>query len=171
MLQKKSFGKENIAVRIFARDQLKDGILADFFQTAQLELPENILEPNITVLQKVSLPPDSLEYMRFANPYLSVEKGHADFTIKLCKVSIENKDLLSETRAGILSYKARKAIRARYAAQYRWVAREFFDSDAHPFPVVNAPEPPEDFSRRPEQASPATLGKVAALIQDFVYRS
>lgn len=164
------FGKNNVIVRIFARDHLKNGILADFFQAAQLKLPEHLIEPSTSVLQKVSLPPDSLEYLRFANPYFSVEKDHSAFVVRLYEVSIENLNLLSETRSGILSHSARKAIRARYASQYCWVSQTFFDTDAHLFPVMNAPAPPEDFLHRPEEASPDTLGRVAALIHAAVYR-
>lgn len=159
------FGAGAIRLRLFdSAVRASGGIMADFFSAIGLNDLPKFRDPNLSVLHKVSLPPDALEYLRFANPYLTREAGHHPFVVDLVRVTQAHADQLATTRAGILSLKARRALRRRYAGQNAWAARILLDSDRTPFPPQEAPAPPADFARRPEQADAGVLGRVAGLL-------
>lgn len=161
------FGQDAISLRIFSKDALKDGILHDLFKTIGVNSVPEMAPPGGSALQKVSLQPDALEYLRFVNHGLSVEKGHYDFVIRLVRVASESKALLQSTSAGILSYKARKTLRFRYAGANIWAMKTFLGTEISPFRVDDTPHPPEGFSDRPESADAEALGRVAAMIHNF----
>lgn len=161
------FGADAIRLRLF--DQAirgPGGIVRDFFTAIGCTALPEFEDPGISVLHKVSLPPDALEYLRFANPYLTRQEGHHPFVIELVRLGRMHKDQLGATRAGILSMKSRQALRRRFAAQNAWAARRFLDADRTPFTPNDAVPPPPDFDRRPEEADGAVLGRVAALLHD-----
>lgn len=165
------FGAEAIKLRLFEQAVQGDGgIVGDFFSTIGVSAVTKLNQPVKAVLHKVSLPPDMLEYLRFANPWL--KQGlprHFKFVVKLAEISRDHSQALSTTSAGILSLPARRNLRARFAGQNAWAARTFLEGyDNNPFPPAEAPPPPADFDTRPTEADARVLGTVAGLLHDFL---
>lgn len=148
--------------------QAEGGILADFLQVCGAKKIPPFNPPQVSVMHKVSLPPDLLEYLRRANAGLAESEGHYQFVVRLLGLAEKHGDALQTTRAGILSLKARQTLRKRYAGPNAWVANVFLNRNENPFLWKDAPLPPEDFDQRPEEADAATLGRIAALIQNSV---
>lgn len=162
------FGTGAIRLRPFDAALTEKGIVTDFFETIGFRDMPALAEPGSGILQKVSLPPDALEYLRFANAGLDREEGHHAFVVQLVKMAQAQRGRLDSTRAGILSLKARQNLRRRFAGAYGWAARTFLNSDRTPFAPMDAPPPPADFHSRPEEADARTLGRVAAMIQNHL---
>ena len=162
------FGRKAVQVRLFETAvQSEGGILGDFLRSVGINRTPPMAPPNLSILQKVSLPPDALEYLRFANFALDIEVGHYPFVVRLVEMSLKYTPRLQTTRAGMLSHRARQSLRYRFSGQNVWLAQTFFDTSHTPFPAVEAPPPPEDFVRRLEEADAATLGRVAAMLHNF----
>ncbi|QDL94699.1 hypothetical protein FDP22_22745 (plasmid) [Paroceanicella profunda] len=161
------FGARQVSLRIFSRQTLPNGVLQDFLETVGVRQVQGLKSPDVSVLHKVSLPPDALEYLRYANQSLTREQGHHPFVVSLVQMAGKHGDELQTTRAGILSLKSRKTLRFRFADANRWAARTLLDSDRSPFPPRDVPAPPEDFDQRPETADAHVIGRVAALIQNY----
>ena len=160
------FGDDAIKLRIFDKAHLRDGILTDFLGVLGItDFPE-FAPPNEGALQKVSLPPDALEYLRLSNPWLTREEGHHPFVVSLVRIAQEHRDELQQTRAGILSHKARVELRRRYRPRSAEAATRFLGMDRTPFPPGDAPQPPADFSQRFAEATPEIFGRVAAMIRN-----
>lgn len=162
------FGVDRISLRLFSKTALKNGILADFFKTIGYTEPTGMQPPEVSVLHKVSLPSDALEYLRVANTNLTQEQGHHPFVVKVVQIAQLNKAELETTRAGVLSLKARENLRHRFAGPNIWAAETFWGNSTSPFMVQDTPPPPADFHRRPETADAATIGRVAAMIQNHL---
>ncbi|MBK5928433.1 hypothetical protein [Rhodobaculum claviforme] len=161
------FGADAIRLRLFDRAHLPDGILADFLRTLGLASWPEFRPPAPSVLHKVSLPPDALEYLRISNPWLDRREGHHDFVVRLVEMAKANAEALQETRAGILSLKARQTLRRRFRDSNFEAARTFLGAPRTPFPPLDAPLPPADFDTRPPEACAATMGRVAAMIRNM----
>lgn len=161
----KVFGRPAMIVGNFDKAASQGNLLAGMFSCLDWEVPKGMAKPTEDILHKVSLPPDALEYLRLSNPHLKVEKGHHKFVVDLVRAAQEHKAELQTTSAGILSLRARKMLRDRFAPQNVWLAKTFWDSDKNPFPASAAPLPPEGFRQRPEEADGRVMGKVAATLQ------
>ena len=160
------FGPGAIRLRLFDRAHLPDGILADFLRTLGFSAWPGFAPPAPSVLHKVSLPPDALEYLRLSNPWLDRPEGHHDFVVNLVAMAQDNAEALQETRAGILSLKARQTLRRRFRDSNFEAAKLFLQAGRTPFPPPEAPPPPADFDRRLPEATAAVMGKVAAMIRN-----
>ena len=159
------FGKEAISLRLFGREFLKDGILADFLGAMGCTSIPEFAPAGEMVLQKASLAPDVLEYLRMCNRWLTLPDGHYDFVIGLVKMSQDQPEAFQQTRAGILSLKARQALRKRFRHSSRLAAQNFLGADRTPFPPDQAAPPPADFDTRLAEITPEIMGRIATLIQ------
>lgn len=161
------FGPQAVRLRLFDRAHLPDGILADFLRTLGFSAWPDFGPPAPSVLHKVSLPPDALEYLRLSNPWLDREAGHHDFVVGLVAMARDHAGALQQTRGGILSLKARQTLRRRFRDSNFEVARLLLDADRTPYPPTEAPPPPEDFDRRLPEATAAVMGRIAAMIRNM----
>jgi hypothetical protein len=161
------FGPDAIRLRLFGSDHLPDGILADFLRTLGATSWPEFRPPAPSVLHKVSLPPDALEYLRLSNPWLDRQEGHHDFVVKLVQMAQKHAADLQTTRGGLLSLKARQTLRRRFRDSNFEAAKTFLAADRTPFPPPEAPLPPRDFDYRLPEADAASMGRVAAMIRNM----
>lgn len=161
------FGNSSIALRLFGKKYLKDGVIADFLNVLGVKLQEELNPPSLSILHKVSLQPDALEYLRFSNPYLTNDKGHHQFVTKLVQIAEQNKEGLRRTRAGLLSLKAKRAIRSRFRDSNSRAAQLFLGMSKTPFPVVDA-RPHPNFENMLPEATSEIMGSVAAMIRNGI---
>lgn len=162
------FGPAAIRLRPFGPGFQPDGILADLLRTLGAASWPEFAPPDLSILHKVSLPPDALDYLRLSNPWLTRAEGHHDFVVRLVKAAQDPAVAaqLQATRAGILSLKARRALRQRFRDSTFQAARAYLGMTRTPFPPAEAPPPPADFDSRLPEASAAVMGRVAALIRN-----
>lgn len=161
-----TFGKDSIRLRLFGKEFMPDGIMKDFLSALGCNRFPEFAAPDASVLHKVSLPPDALEYLRLSNPWLTREEGHHDFVVQLVQMAKKHESELQQSRAGILSLKARQALRRRFRETNARAARTYLGYERSPFLPIEAPPPPEDFDRRLPEATPALMGRVAAMIRN-----
>lgn len=161
------FGEKAVRLRLFGREYLRDGILRDFLETLGCRRFPEFRPPDDAVLHKKSLPPDALEYLRLSNPWMTREEGHHRFVRQLVELAAAHEDKLQQTRAGLLSLKARQTLRKRFRDTNRQAARKFLGLARTPFPPNEAPAPPPDYQNRLPEATPLVMGRVAAMIRDM----
>lgn len=161
-----TFGPDAIKLRLFGDSFLPQGILADFLRVLGVSTQCIFEAPDISILHKVSLPPDALEYLRLSNPWIEQRTDHHKFVVNLVQMAQEQRDLLQETRAGILSMKARQTLRVRFRSSNLQAVRLFMGSDRAPFPPHEAPPPPLDFGTRKAEADARIMGRVAGMIRN-----
>ncbi len=160
------FGPAAVRLRLFGAAHLPEGILPDFLATLGCTRRPEFRPPDLSILHKVSLPPDALDYLRLCNPWLTRSEGHHDFVVRLVQMAQQHTAALQETRAGMLSHKARQTVRLRFRDSNLQAARLFLGADRTPFPPQDAPAPAGYDSRLPE-ATPRIMGKVAAMIRNI----
>lgn len=160
------FGPAAIRLRLYGREFLPDGILADFLRALDRTNWPDFAPPDASIQHKTSLPPDALDYLRLTNPYLTREEGHHRFVTDLVQLSLRQEAELQRTRAGILSLPARQLLRRRFRDSNLRAARSFLGAARTPFPPAEAPPPPEDFDRRLPEATPEVMARVAAMIRN-----
>lgn len=160
-----TFGKA-VTVCNFETRVEGETLLDKFFGALGLSPPTDLQGPSTDIIQKVSLPPDALEYLRLSNPYLKDAKRHHAFVVELVQATKAEEDMFHTTRSGLLSLPSRQMLRTRFAAQNVWMSKTFWGIDKNPFPVDEAPPPPEDFESRPEEADVHTISRVAAKIRE-----
>jgi hypothetical protein len=161
------FGRDAIRLRLFGREHLPRGVLADFLEAMDRREGPAFGPPAPSALHKVSLPPDALEYLRLSNPWLEREEGHHAFVVSLVRMARAQAGALQSTRSGLLSLEARRTLRKRFRETNRRAARTFLGADRDPFPPAEAPPPPEDYDRRLPEATPQVMGRVAAMIRNM----
>lgn len=161
------FGPEAICLRLFDKAFLPDGILPDFLRVLGAKKIPVFRAPDVSILHKVSLPPDALEYLRLTNPWLHRQAGHHDYVLRLIQIAQKNADALQETRSGILSLKARQMLRLRFRSSQAAATRAYMGSDQAPFAPGDAPPPPADFDRRKPEADALLMGRVAAMLRNL----
>ncbi|KUF08970.1 hypothetical protein [Pseudoponticoccus marisrubri] len=162
------FGRPAMTVGRFDTAVRSGKLFREFFESLGLSVPAGLQSPSPDILQKVSLPPDALEYLRFSNPYLENEAGHHAFVVDVVRATMAHKEAFNTTSNGILSLKSRRMLRNRYGAQNVWMAKTFWDQTTNPFPPSETPPPPEGFDARPEEADVRTLGRVSAMIRNLM---
>lgn len=158
------FGDAAIQLRIFEKASLPDGILPDFLSVLGAKTVPLFRAPNASILHKVSLPPDALEYLRMSNPWLVRQAGHHDFVLRLVQVAQGKLEALQDTRGGLLSLRARQMLRTRFRHSQIMAAKAYLGVERCPFPIADAPPPPPDFDLRMPEADARVMGKVAALL-------
>lgn len=160
------FGAAAVRLRLFGAAHMPDGILPDFLATLGCTRRPEFRPADLSILHKVSLPPDALDYLRLSNPWLTQSEGHHDFVVRLVQMAQERAADLQETRAGMLSLKARQNLRLRFRDSNMQAARLFLGADRTPFPPQDAPSP-AGYDRRLPEATPRVIGKVAAMIRNI----
>ena len=160
-----AFGQENVKVRLFGSDYQKGSITDDFMAAIGCKTTVPFRKPDISVLQKASLPPDALEYLRLTNPFVNRQEGHHNFVVKLVRIAQGEHENLHETRAGQLSHKAQENILRRFAPGNRKVAQKYLGADRSPFRAEHARAHPNFQDRMPE-ANAAVVAKVAAMVRN-----
>jgi hypothetical protein len=160
------FGDAAIKLRIFDKASLPDGILPDFLGLFGAKNLPMFRAPSASILHKVSLPPDALEYLRLSNPWLLRQAGHHDFVLRLVQIAQSQVDSLQETRAGMLSLRARQTLRSRFRHSQAMAAKAYLGVERSPFPTADAPPPPADFDERKPEADAGVMGKVAAMLRN-----
>ena len=158
------FGRDAIKLRLFGKSFLPGGILADFLRTMGYTTVPAFNAAADSAQHKVSLPPDALEYLRLSNPWLTERGGHHEFVVRLVKLTHAHPDAFQETRAGILSPRARQVLRLRFRANQLHAVHAYLGPRRTPFPANDAPDFPGYDTRMPE-ADAKVMGKVAALIR------
>ncbi|AQU99939.1 hypothetical protein B2D07_03530 [Desulfococcus multivorans] len=121
----KYFGKENICVRIYEKEQLTEGIFADFLESIELKMDTPYIEPN----QKTnrSFHPDVTEFLRLTNK-ISNEQ-HLALVAELSGISdILNTQNPTKQRL-LLSPIARRDIQKRYEMSNREIAQYYLNRD------------------------------------------
>ena len=161
------FGPGAIRLRLFGRAFLPDGILADVLRVMGFSDWPAFNPPGEMVQHKVSLPPDALDYLRLSNPFLADQKGHYDFVLRLIKLTQGKPEAFQDTRAGLLSPRARQTIRARFRASQTQAVQAYLGLARSPFVPSEAPDFPGWDTRLPE-ADVRVMAKVAALIRGIV---
>lgn len=158
------FGRDAVKLRLFGKAFLPDGILADLMRTMGWKDWPAFNPPGDTVQHKVSLPPDALDYLRLTNLYLKDQTDHHNFVLRLIKLGQARPDDFQQTRAGLLSPRARHTMRARFRASQLKAVQAYLGSGRSPFPPGEAPDLPGWEDRLPE-ADSRVMAKVAALIR------
>ena len=69
------FGRDAIKLRLFGKEYLPDGILSDFLACMGYKSWPAFNPPEDMINQKVSLPPDALDYLRLSNSFLQDNTG------------------------------------------------------------------------------------------------
>ena len=160
------FGHDSIRLRLFGSAYIKDSVVSDFMEAVGCRTEIAFRSPDVSVLQKVSLPPDALEYLRLCNPHLTRQAGHHAFVVRLVEMAKEHGNALQQTRAGLLSLEAQRNVLRRFAAGNRQVAQRYLDSDRSPFLPAQARAHP-NFENRMPVADADLVAKVAAMIRNF----
>jgi hypothetical protein len=161
-------GRAAMTVCSFERCTKSGELFGAFMKELGLPKVDGLQNPGTEILQKVSLPPDALEYLRLSNPYLEDEGGHHAYVVDVVRAVTANPEAFSTTSSGMLSLKSRQMLRNRYAPQNTWMAKTFWDQTANPFPAKDAAPLPADFDTRPEVADARTMGRVSAMIRNLM---
>lgn len=161
------FGKAAIRLRLFDRAFLPDGILADFLRAMGFSTWPAFNGPGEGVAQKVSLPPDALEFLRLTNPWLTEAKGHHDFVNRLGRLAQARPEEFQATRGGLLSPRARQTIRARFRQSQTQAVQAYLGLSRSPYLPAEAPDVPGWDERLPE-ADAKIMAKVAAMIRGIL---
>ncbi len=161
------FGRAAIKLRLFGDQYLPDGILADFLRTIGHTDWPSFGGPNAAVHHKVSLPPDALDFLRLSNPWSLNQQRHYDFVVKLAKLATAQPADFQETRAGIMSYKARFSLRVRMRASHLQAVQSYMGQHTAPFLPADTPDFP-GFETRLAEANVQVMGKVAALLRPIM---
>ncbi len=160
------FGDAAINLRVFDKAAMPGGILRDFLSQLGVKTVPAFRAPSASILHKVSLPPDALEYLRLSNPWLVRQVGHHDFVLRLIQIAQVHADSLQETRSGLLSLRARQMLRARFRHSQTIAAKAYLGVERCPFPISDAPPPPADFDQRKPEADARVMGRVSALLRN-----
>lgn len=165
------FGRPAVTVCSFENATRNGELFREFFKALDLTVPPGLQSPTPDILQKVSLPPDALEYLRLSNPYLTHEPGHHAFVVEVVKAVQVHKEKFQTTRSGVLSLASRRMLRDRYAPQNTWLAKTFWGQQKNPFPAGKADPPPGDFATRPECADVHMLSRVSVLLRELMEKA
>ena len=163
------FGVENLSVRVFRKGAFPNGIHRDVLYAIGKTVEGEFREAHTSILQKVSLPPDALEFLRLGNRFFAESAGHHAFVASLVAICQEHRDALQRTRAGLLSLAAKQNVLRRFQEANRAVARLYLGREDSPFNPEDA-TPHPDYENRLAEANAEIVAHVAALIRDHEAR-
>ena len=158
------FGKDAIKLRLFGRKHITDGIEHDFLRVMGVPESPNFAPAKESILQKTSLPPDALDYLRLCNLHLSQNNRHHDFVVQLVQTANANVSSLQSTRAGLLSLAAKRNVLRRFQATNKQSVATYLGIEHTPFPVADAVAHMDYDSRLPA-ATAEVMAKVAAMVR------
>lgn len=78
-----TFGAPALQVRLYEKSVSAKTLLSQFLQMLGCQSPPRLVLPQRPALQKVSLPPDALEYLRLRNLHRAPSKGQHRITMTL----------------------------------------------------------------------------------------
>lgn len=122
--------------------------------------------PQAPALQKISLPPDALEYLRLRNLHRAPAKGQHRITMTLAQIAQDHPEALHRTRAGLLSRAAQQNLIRRFAAGNLRVAKRYLGASRAPFDPDQV-QGHTNFDQRLPQGDNAMISKVEALLSRF----
>ncbi|MGR3621469.1 hypothetical protein [Pseudophaeobacter sp.] len=161
-----AFGQEAVQVQLYEKSRSPEALLERFLDALGCHSRLPLLLPPQTALQKVSLPPDALEYLRLRNLHQAPTTGQYHLTMALAQIARHKAAALQRTRAGLLSLAAQRNLLNRFSAGNRRVARRYLGSDRSPFLPSQARAHAQFDSRLP-QGDDVMISKVEALLSRF----
>ncbi len=118
-----TFGAPALQVRLYEKSLSAKTLLSQFLQMLGCQNPPRLVLPQSPALQKISLPPDALEYLRLRNLHRAPPKGQHRITMTLAQIAQTEAAALQRSRAGLLSVAAQQNLIRRFAAGNLRVAR------------------------------------------------
>ncbi|WP_375700475.1 hypothetical protein [Pseudophaeobacter sp. TrK17] len=163
-----AFGAQALQVRLYDRSGSSQTLLSQFLSALGCHSQPQLVLPQQAALQKVSLPPDALEYLRLRNLYRAPSKGQHRITMTLAQIAQAGTGAgaLQRTRAGLLSLAAQQNLIRRFAAGNRRVARAYLGADRAPFDPDQA-QPHAHFDQRLPVGDDVMISRVEALLNRF----
>ncbi len=181
-----AFGPQALQVRLYQRHCSPKTLLRQFLETlGGRNLPEligpelaapgsdrpgsdkpGLVLPQAPALQKISLPPDALEYLRLRNLHRAPAKGQHRITMTLAQIAQDHPEALHRTRAGLLSRAAQQNLIRRFAAGNLRVAKRYLGASRAPFDPDQV-QGHTNFDQRLPQGDNAMISKVEALLSRF----
>jgi len=177
-----AFGAQALQVRLYDRSGSSETLLSQFLSALGCHSQPQLVLPQQAALQKVSLPPDALEYLRLRNLYRAPSKGQHRITMTLAQIAQAGSGAdtgagtgagtetgagaLQRTRAGLLSLAAQQNLIRRFAAGNRRVARAYLGADRAPFDPDQA-QPHAHFDQRLPVGDDVMISRVEALLNRF----
>ena len=165
-------------MRLYDRSGSSQTLLSQFLSALGCHSQPQLVLPQQAALQKVSLPPDALEYLRLRNLYRAPSKGQHRITMTLAQIAQAGSGAetgagtetgagaLQRTRAGLLSLAAQQNLIRRFAAGNRRVARAYLGADRAPFDPDQA-QPHAHFDQRLPVGDDVMISRVEALLNRF----
>lgn len=159
----RAFGAAAIQVQLYQRQRSPEALLQRFLEALGCHSRLPLLLPPQSALQKVSLPPDALEYLRLRNLHQTPGHNQNRLTLALARIARDAAPQLQRTRAGLLSLASQRNLLSRFAAGNRRVARRYLGSDRAPFPLDQA-RAHADYDSRLAQGDTVMISRVEALL-------
>ncbi|MEP2716305.1 hypothetical protein [Pseudophaeobacter sp.] len=141
-------------------------LMAGFLRLLEFRPPPGLRPPPRPALQKVSLPPDALEYLRLRNLHGAPQKKQHRITMALAQIAQTEAPALQRTRAGLLSLAAQRTLLSRFDAGNRRLARAYLGSDRAPFDPKDLRAHP-GYDRRLGLGDDLMISRVEALLNRF----
>jgi hypothetical protein len=123
-LWRRYFGKENLIIRVYEKEQLPDGIYADFLQTVGLSWNEEYILPEPDS-SNLSLQRDILEFLRLCNAIPMESEVYSKLTKVLRTVSIAIGKKAYFSSHNLLSPQERIALLQHFECSNQQVARDY----------------------------------------------
>lgn len=166
-----AFGVGALQVRLYEPAQPPEALLSQFFSTLGCQSPPPLVMPQTPALQKISLPPDALEYLRLRNLHRTPSKGQHRITMTLAQIArtcpaAAQLSCLHRTRAGQLSRAAQQNLIKRFAPGNLRVARAYLGSERPPFDPEQV-QGHADFDSRLAVGDDVMISKVETLLSRF----
>jgi hypothetical protein len=171
-----TFGAQALQVRLYDRSGSAETLVSRFLSALGCQSQPRLLLPQEAALQKVSLPPDALEYLRLRNLYRAPSTGQHRITMSLAQIAQAGAGAgtgagigagaLQRTRAGLLSLAAQQNLIRRFAEGNRRVARAYLGADRAPFDPDQA-RAHADFDQRLPVGDDVMISRVEALLSRF----
>ena len=162
----KVFGPKAIRLRLFSKLHLPNGIEYDFLEAIGFKKKVVFKPAELSILHKVSLPPDALDYLRLCNPYFAKQDGHHDFVVNLVKLANSKSDSLQRTNAGLLSLEGKQNILRRFRISNKQAMSAYCNIDRAPFLAADATDH-KDYSSRLSSVTPDIMAYVAAMVRNL----
>lgn len=161
-----AFGPQALQVRLYQRGRSPQALLDHFFKALGGRLPPELALPQLPALQKISLPPDALEYLRLRNLHQAPTGGQHRITMTLAQIAQEHPEALQRTRAGLLSLAAQQNLIRRFAAGNLRVARHYLGAARAPFDP-EAVQGHANFDQRLALGDDLMISQVEALLSRY----
>lgn len=157
-----ALGQAAITVRLYQAQRRPAQLLPRFLETLGCHSPLPLVPPR-GGMQKVSLPPDALEYLRLRNLYQAPERDQNRLTLALAEIARSCAPELQRTRAGLLSLATQRNLLRRFGPGNLRVARRYLGSSLAPFALDRARAHP-GFDQRLAVGDDLMIARVETLL-------